>query len=106
MDIGFDSTEWRPTPARRAAQGLLRHAPDWTELLARLDAARAAHREMAASLTGPAGRCGSFDRGAALAIAGFDHASCSVNPTALANRKPDGGNAVCVTGNFATGARG
>ena len=106
MDIGFDHNDWRPAPAQRAFAGGLSTAPEWLALQARLSAAWAARRELAADLRCAAQRCGSFDRDSARAMAGFENVSPVVNPITLGNRKPGGGNALQHAGDLTSGVRG
>ena len=106
MDIGFDQNTWTRAPAAQRMPGASSQPPEWRVLLARFDACLSARREMMANGEHSATRRGSFDRAASLRLAGFEHASCAVNPTALANRKPDGGIAVRLAGHFSSGTRG
>ena len=106
MDIGFDHNAWTRTPAARALAELCGHAPEWTVLLARLDAGWSARRSLTANDGHVAPPGGSFHHPAALRLAGFENASRAVNPTALVNRKPDGGNAFCLAGDSRSGTRG
>ena len=110
MDIGFDHKswhkDWHPAAAERTFADGWSNAPEWLALHARLSAAWSARQELAAAARGAALHCGSFDLVSAIAMTGFDHPSHAVNPIALGNRKPGGGNAVHQAGDSTSGGRG
>src|SRR5438874_7576756 len=93
MEIGFDQFERQAAHAPRAFVDGFGDAPEWLVLRARLSAAWSARREFAAGAWGAPVRCGHFDHDSAVALAGYEHPTPLVNPIALGNLKPSGGNA-------------
>ncbi len=81
--------------------------PDWHALKSRFAAAFSARRELSANpaLSGPA-MAGSFDADSARCLGTYEHALVAVNPTALANGKPDGRISDVLAGEPTVGDRG
>lgn len=106
MDLGFTAFDLNRTDAPHGWAGDCGVAPDWHELLPRLHAGWSARRELQHTVTKLIAGRGNFDPETANSLAEFKHPSPAVNPSALGNRKPDGGNGVCAAGYFQSGTRG
>ena len=105
MDIAFDRKSWTQDPARPAGGET---APlEWHGLLARLIAARAAHRALLGDgSAGDLAGTGSFDGGSARAVAEYGIQLPGVNPVFWADGKPAQSMDGTVAGQTSTGERG
>jgi hypothetical protein len=107
MDMAFDLEN---TASGRIGNGV-RHAsvshPDWSDLLARMVAARQASLCLAKEMLRDAGaEPGSFDGSAAACVAAQAQNRPAVNPNDLGNSKPHGAISSPVAGLSRPGGRG
>ena len=111
MDLGFDHTLWLDgRRGERGAAGIAGDgaAPlDWHALRARLLAARASRRAVAAVQRAfPCATAASFHAAAARQLRGKDDCFTPVNPVSLTVRKTGLDNVPAIVGETRTGDRG
>jgi hypothetical protein len=106
MDLSFEHKDWQK--ALHAGESLsgCDYTPEWHALRSRLAAALCARREYSQPDGKKTETSGSFDQPSANLLSAFQKSSHTVNLTALANGKSDGGIEAHTAGESDAGGRG